>query len=406
MRIQHVGTPEALNDRRTAGVNIRLPSGSRSVANRTVFLACVTLMMTACETKQPPQATQPPTVQVVQVAERNVPIYKEWVATLDGDVNATIQARVSGYLLRQTYRDGSFVKQGQILFELDPGPYQALLEQSQAQLAQAEANLAKSKLDVERDTPLAKERAIAQQQLDNDVQSFKANTANVAAARANVQQAQLNVDYTQVRSLIDGVAGIAKGQVGDLVAPTTVLTTVSTLNPIRAYFGLGENEYLESAKLVYQAARGIDKNIGAKVLELILNDGTVYPYKGRLVSANRQIDASTGSIIVTGAFENPDGMLRPGQFAKVRAQVGIANNALLVPQRAVTELQGSYQVAVVGADDKVQIRAVEVGDRIGSDWIITKGLQSGERVIAEGVQKVREGAVVKPQLINAMQETP
>jgi RND family efflux transporter MFP subunit len=379
---------------------VKLERSCGREASKRVFLYLAIALLSAlmqhgCAKKEEARPMEPPTVQVARVNQKDTPIFREWVATLDGDVNATIQAQVSGYLLRQTYPDGSFVKKGQVLFELDPRPYEALLAQSQAQLAQSEAQLAKSRMDVERDTPLAKQEAISQQQLDNDIQAYKANVASVAAAQAAVQQAQLNVGYTKVRSLIDGLAGIAKGQVGDLVGSTTVLTTVSTIHPIRAYFGLGENEYLRAAQILNAAAQGRDLYAGKSIIELILNDGSVYAYKGKFIAAARQIDPSTGSIIVAGAFPNPNNMLRPGQFAKVRFQVGMAKDALLVPQRAVTQLQGSYQVAVVGADNKVDIRMVEVGDQVGSDWIISKGLKNGDLVIVEGVQKVRQGVPVK-----------
>lgn len=341
--------------------------------------------------------TPPPEVEVAPVQQQDVPLYTECISTLDGYVNAQIQPQVTGYLLKQNYREGTAVHKGDLLFEIDPRPFEAALAQAQGQLAQAQAQLGKTQLDVARDTPLAKESAIPQAQLDNDIQANQAAEAMVAAAKAQVDQANLNLNFTSVRSLIDGIAGLAKAQIGDLVGPTSVLTTVSEVEPIKAYFALSEQEYLKFANRISDVATGKKMPSGKKVLELILSDGTVYPEKGWVVLADRQVDVKTGTIRIAGAFDNPGGILRPGMFGRVRAATGLAKGALLVPQRAVTETQGSYTVVVVGPDNKASIRPVKTGERIGQMWVITDGLQPGEQVIAEGMQKAKEGAPVQPK---------
>jgi RND family efflux transporter MFP subunit len=333
------------------------------------------------------------------VAQKDVPIYGEWVATLDGYVNAQIQPQVSGYLIKQNYKEGSFVRKGDVLFEIDPRPFQAVLDQANALLAQAEALLGKTQLDVDRDTPLAKERAIAQSQLDNDVQANLAAKAAVRSGEAQVEQSQLNLGFTHVTSLVDGIAGIAQVQIGNLVSPTTVLTSVSQVNPIKAYFPISEQEYLRLAERI-NAHTQQQVPTDAPPLDLILADGSVYPQKGWILLTDRQVDVTTGSIRIVSAFPNPKNILRPGQFGRVRAATATKQGALLIPQRAVTELQGMYQVAVVGSDNKVSIRLVKVGERIDTLWIIEEGLHSGERVVVEGVQKVRAGAVVNPKPIS------
>jgi membrane fusion protein (multidrug efflux system) len=339
-------------------------------------------------------AAPPPNVQIVQVIQRDVPVYNEWIATLDGYVNAIIQPQVSGYLISQNYREGALVRKNDVLFKIDPRPFQAILDQAKAQLAQAEAQQGKTQLDVQRDTPLAKEKAIAQSQLDNDIQANLAAKATVQADRAAIEQAEINLEFTNVRSLIDGVAGIATGQVGNLVGPQTVLTTVSQLEPIKAYFVVSEQQYLAFVQRnpTVAAREQIEKQL---VLELILADGSTYPKKGKFFAADRQVDVQTGAIRLAGLFPNPDNVLRPGQYGRVRFVSYIRRAALLVPQKAVTELQGMYQVAVVGTDDKVSVRTVQVGEQTGSMWIIEQGLKAGERVVVEGVQKVRDGMPVK-----------
>jgi RND family efflux transporter MFP subunit len=307
---------------------------------------------------------------------------------------------VTGYVIRQTYKEGSFVRKGQMLFQIDPRPFQALLDQASAQLAQAQAQLAKTAMDVDRDTPLAKERAIAQSQLDNDIQANRAAAAGVKAAEAQVEQARLNLDFTNVRSLIDGITGIAQVQIGNLVNPVTVLTSVSQINPIKAYFSISEQEYLHYAERINTQTQK-ETPSGAPPFQLILADGSVYPYKGSGLLANRQVDISTGSIQIVCSFPNPQNFLRPGQFGRLRAAPDIRRGALLVPQKAVSELQGSYQLAVVGADNKVSIRPVTVGDRVGPMWIVEGGVKPGELVVVEGLQKVQNGATVKTKQLQA-----
>jgi membrane fusion protein (multidrug efflux system) len=335
-----------------------------------------------------------PEVEVASVVQQDVPIVSEWVATLDGYVNAQIQPQVTGYIIRQTYKEGSFVRKGQILFHIDPRPFQAVLDQANAQVAQAQAQLAKTAMDVDRDTPLAKERAIAQSQLDNDIQANRAAKAAVKAAEAQVEQAQLNLEFTEVKSLVDGIAGIAQVQIGNLVNPTTVLTSVSQINPIKAYFSISEQEYIHFADRI-NADTQKETPANGPPFELILADGSVYPHKGTGLLANRQVDVSTGSIQIVCSFPNPQNFLRPGQFGRLRAAPEVRRGALLVPQKAVSELQGSYQVAVVGADNKVSIRAVKAGDRVGPMWIVEGGVKPGEQVVVEGLQKVQNGGTVK-----------
>jgi RND family efflux transporter MFP subunit len=339
-------------------------------------------------------------VEVATVVQKDMPIYGEWVATLDGYVNAQIQPQVTGYIVNQTYKEGSFVRKGQILFQIDPRPFQAILDQTKAQLAQAEAQLGKTKLDVDRDTPLAKERAIAQSQLDNDIQANLAAEASVKSAQAQVEQAQLNLDFTHVTSLLDGIAGIAQVQIGNLVNPTTVLTSVSQVNPIKAYFPISEQEYMHYAARI-NAQSQQEAPADAPPFELILADGTVYAQKGRLLLTNRQVDVTTGSIQLVCAFPNPNNILRPGQFGRVRAAGETRKGALLVPQRAVTELQGTYQVAVVQDGNKVALLPVKVGERVGTMWIIDSGVHAGDLVVVEGLQKVRDGSAVKIKAGNA-----
>lgn len=356
------------------------------------FLSCG-----GCQSKQA-AAPSPTEVEVADVVQKDVPIYGEWVATLDGYVNAQIQPQVTGYLIKQNYKEGSFVRKGDVLFEIDPRPFQAVLDQAGALLAQAEAQLGKTQLDVDRDTPLAKERAIAQSQLDNDVQANLAAKAAVKSGEAQVEQSQLNLGFTHITSLVDGIAGIAQVQIGNLVSQTTVLTSVSQVNPIKAYFPISEQEYLRFAdRINAQTQQQVPTD--APPLDLILADGTLYPQKGWILLVDRQVDVTTGSIRIVSAFPNPKNILRPGQFGRVRAATTTRKDALLIPQRSVTELQGTYQVAVVGNDNKVSIRLVKVGERVGTLWIIEEGLKPGERVVVEGVQKVRGGAIVNPKLI-------
>jgi RND family efflux transporter MFP subunit len=402
---------EPLRLERAIQKTVRARRPVRSTSKSKVALLIPTLaLFTAvigCKEKEaaPPPAV--PDVEVTQVVMKDVPINREWVAVLDGYVNAQIQPEVTGYLLTQKYKDGTFVHKGQLLFEMDRRPFEAIVKQVEGQLAQSQAQLSKTELDVARDTPLAKLSAIPQAQLDNDIQANAAAKAGVVAAEAQVEQAKLNLNFTNVYSLVDGIAGISKAQIGDLVGPTTVLTTVSQVNPIKAYVSLSEPEYLRAAKRISAVAQGkVDSRAGERNLELILADGSVFPTKGWLVFADRQVDEKTGTIRVAGAFDNPQLILRPGQFGRIRAATGTEKDALLVPQRAVIETQGLYSVMVVGQDNKVNIRPVKTGDRVGQMWVITDGVKAGERVIVEGVQKAREGSVVNPKTstVNAQGE--
>jgi len=356
-------------------------------------------------------AGAPPIVEVVQVEQKDVPIYSDWIGTLDGFVNADVRAQVTGYLLRQGYQEGAFVKKGQLLFEIDPRPFQAVVDQAQGQLAQAKATLAnaeavqgRTQLDVERYTPLAREQAASQQDLDNAVQNNLAAKATVETAKAQiktyqaaVETAQINLDFTRLIAPIDGIAGQALLQVGALASPASgPVTSVSTVDPIKVYFTVSEPEYLSFHKRyptenTLEAAR---KNLH---LQLILADGTTYPHEGTFYFTDRQVDPTTGAIRIAALFPNPGNILRPGGYGRVRATVRVQNDALLVPQRAVSELQGSYQVAVVDGESKVNIRAIQVGPQVGNEWIVLSGLKPGERVVAEGVQKVRAGIQVNPK---------
>ncbi len=375
-------------------------------------------------TAGPAQAPPPTDVNVTVVIQKDMPIYGDWVATLDGYVNANLQPQVSGYLIKQDYREGSLVHKDDVLFEIDPRPFQAALDQAKGQLAQAQgqvaaaegqlgqarAQLGLAEINVKRDTPLAAAHAIPQSQLDNDVQaraqaealvktaeaSIQAGRAAVTAAQAAVETASLNLGFTKVRSLIDGIAGIAATQVGTLVNPSTVLTVISQVDPIKVYFPISEQEYLALSGKLKSGSPDLLRRNSPVPLQLTLSNGSVYPRQGRVMFADRQVDPQTGTIRMVGAFANPGNVLRPGQFGRIRALIGFRKGALLVPQRAVAELQGRYQVAVVGPDNKVAIRTVEPGERVGELWIINSGLAPGERVVSEGTAKVREGSVVHP----------
>ena len=376
-----------------------------------ISVVSLSLLVAGCSAPRPQPQTPPPVVKVVPVEQQDVPVYGEWIGTLDGMVNAEIRAQVTGYLLTQHYTEGSLVRKGQLLFALDPRPFQAVLEQAKGQLAQAnaqelqsEANQGKTQLDVNRYTPLAKARAITEQDLDNAVQANLAAKAQVAAANAGivaakaaVDTADLNLGFTNIRSPIDGIAGLALAQVGSLVnAGSTNLTTVSTVDPIKAYFTVTEQEYLRYVRMnPVESER--EAHSRAIELGLVLADGTVYPHKGHFYVADRQVNPQTGAIRLAGLFPNPGNILRPGQYGRVRAATEIRRNALLVPQRAVTELQGRYQVAVVDAANSVQIRQVTVGDRSDSKWIIEDGLKPRERVVVEGIQQIRPNLVVNPE---------
>lgn len=371
------------------------------------------------------QPQPPPDVGVAAVVQKDVPIYGDWVATLDGYVNANIQPQVSGYLIKQDYREGSLMHKDEVLFEIDPRPFQAVLDQAKGQLAQAKGQLAQARgqlgqaqaqlgltnINVKRDTPLAAARAIPQSQLDNDVQAqaqadalvktaeaaIQSSQAAIEAAEAAVETAQLNLGFTKVRSLIDGIAGIASIQIGNLVSPITVLTVVSQVDPVKVYFSISEQEYMALAAKLKTGSADLLRAGSGVPLELTLSSGAVYPHAGRIVFADRQVDPQTGTIRIVGAVANPGNVLRPGQFGRIRAMTGFRKDALLVPQRAVAELQGRYQVAVVGTDNKVSIRNVEVGERVGPLWIVSSGLNPGDRVVTDGTMKARDGALVNPK---------
>ena len=446
-----------LSTKRSALITIAIIAG----------LSIICALTLGARSKSPAAVAQPLDVQVVKVEQRDVPVYSEWIGTTDGMVNAEIKAQVTGYLLRQDYKEGLFVKKGELLFEIDPKPFQAALEQasgkvaqfqgqleqatsqiaqaeaqvlqansqvlqSQAQLAQAQANQVKTQLDADRSTRLVESGVVSRQEYDNAVQANLAAKAEVKAAEAGVEAARaqlahakaevntakatvaaakgqlengkaevntaiFNLGLTRIVAPIDGVAGIAQAQIGNLVSPTGApLTTVSTVDPVKVYFTLPEQEYMKFTKR--NLINGQDGGSVEPIeLELIFADGTTYPQKGNFLLADRQVDQKTGAIRLAGMFPNPGNVLRPGQYGRVRAMTSTKHGALLVPQRAVTDLQGTYQVAVVGTDNKVAIRTVKVGDRVDSMWIIEDGLKAGDLVIVEGLQKVKPGVVVNPK---------
>lgn len=354
-----------------------------------------------CKRTTRPATPSATSVQVVKASEQDVQVYGDWVATLDGYVNAQIQPQVSGYLVRQLYHEGSYVQRGQVLFQIDPQTFQAVLDQAKAQLAQAQAHLVLAEINVKRDTPLVQQRVVSQSQLDAEMADARQSQAAVQAAEAAVEQAQINLNFTHVRSLTDGIAGMATTQVGNLVSPGTPLTSVSKVDPIKVYFAISEQEYLrfsgESPKVSGGSGPGKAK---ALELQLELANGTRYPYKGKVIFVDRQIDPQTGTIRLVGAFPNPGNILRPGQFGRVHAATAINRSAILVPQRCVTELQGTNQVAVVDKNNKVSVRTVKVGERVGSLWIIESGVNAGEQVISEGNAKVQDGMTVNPTMAN------
>jgi len=363
--------------------------------NALLYGLLIAVQCAGCAQKKAPSAGAPQ-VQVARVVQRDVSIHSEWVATLDGYVNAQIQPQVSGYLIKQDYQEGSFVRKDEVLFEIDPRPFQAVLDQAKAQLAQAEAQLGNATLNVDRDIPEAAANAIPRSQLEGDTQAQSAAKASVAAARASVEQAALNLSFRKVRSLVSGIAGIAQVQVGNLVTPSTVLTGVSQVDPIKTYFPISGEEYLRIADKIHPETVNLLSNSAPIPLQLILSNGSAYAHTGSILFADRQVDQQTGTIRIAGAFANPGNVLRPGQYAKVRAVTEVLKGALLIPQRAVSQLQGSAQVAVVGADNKITIRAVQTGESVDAMWVITNGLSAGDRVVAEGTQKVKEGSAVTP----------
>jgi membrane fusion protein (multidrug efflux system) len=348
-----------------------------------------------CREKQETPQPGPPDVEVTEVVQRNVPVYHEWVAQLNGRTNAQITPRVQGYLLVQNYRNGFFVKKGQLLYEIDPRAFEVAIAQAKAQVAVAVANLSNADTNVARDKPLAAQSAIPQKQLDTDIATQAANRAQLDAANAQLAQAQLNLTWTKVYSPIDGIAGLSTSQIGDLVGTTTTMTTVSQVNPIWAYFNISESDYLSEAATFYKLISG--KKVASPVLEFIQANGDTYAKKGRIVLVNREVASQTGTIQLVAEFPNADAVLRPGGFGRVRFQTGMNEGALLVPQAAVIEVQSMYQIAVVDPGNKAGFRIVKVGDRVGTDWIITDGLKPGDQVIVQGFMKVREGTPVNPK---------
>lgn len=380
----------------------------------TAVMAMAIVGCSQSEAKTIAKLPGPMPVNVVKVRQANVPLIGNWVGTLDGFVNAQIQPQVSGYLVRQSYREGSPVAKDQVLFQIDPRPFQAAVDQAEAQvkqakgqLAQAEAQQGLTQINLKRDTPLAQARAIAQSQLDNEKQqaaqadaSVEAADAAVSAAEAALTTAKLNLGFTQVRSLVNGVAGQAATQVGNLVSPQSVLTSVSQLDPVKVYFSISDAEYLALIDRAHEAGGDLLSGRSDLPLTLTLADGREWPHKGRIAFVDRQINQQTGAIRIAASFPNPGNVLRPGQFGRVAAQTETRANALLVPQMAVQELQGMEQVYVAGPDNRVHVVNVKLGPQVGNDWIIAGGLQPDQRVITSNVQKLREGAAVSPHEIS------
>ena len=367
---------------------------------RTTLLSVILLsllVLIGCEKKEEKPQAGPPEVLVSEVLQQNVPIFQEWVSQLNGPVNADITPKVQGYLLKQVYTNGYFVKKGELLFELDPRQYQAALERAQADVDVALAGLSEADNNVARDTPLAAQNAIPQKQLDTDLSQQAARKAQVEAAKAALDNAKLNLAWTKVYSPIDGIAGDAKSQIGDLVGPTTKMATVSQVNPIWAQFNISESTYLGSASKITEFIRSGKR--GNVPLHYIQANGEVYPHGGQIIQVNRQVATGTGTIQLTAEFPNPDAILRPGGFGRVRIQTSENQNALLVPQAAVIEIQSMYQLIVLTPDNKAVFRPVKVGDRVGTNWIITEGLKPGERVVVEGILKIQQAAAAAPQLV-------
>ncbi|MFZ4535488.1 efflux RND transporter periplasmic adaptor subunit [Propionivibrio sp.] len=368
--------------------------GASALRKTTIAFAILALLFTSACGKSTPPPPLPQVVDVITVTQKDVPIYREWVGSLDGDVNATIRPQVTGYLIKQNYREGDAVKKGQTLFEIDPRTFQATVDQAKAARSQQQANYATAAANLARVKPLAEKNALSRKDLDDATGSELQARALLDQAIAALDTAKLNLGFTRIVSPIDGIAGLAKAQIGDLLSPgsPTELTTVSTVNPIKVYINISEREYLKFLETA--GTRGKPENIP---LALILLDGSTYPKTGKFSLFNRQVDPTTGTFKVGALFPNPDSRLRPGQFAKIRATFAVHKDALLVPQRAVTDIQGKYLIAVVGEGNKVEIRPVKPGERIGSDWIISEGLKHGETIVVEGTQKVRPGAIVNPK---------
>ena len=407
--------------------NVRV-SEPRRLTGRTTLLAMAVLAVAGCAKKPAAgaggpggAAMGPMPVSVVTVGRTDVPLNGDWVGTMDGFVNAQIQPQVSGYLVRQLYKEGSQVAKGQVLFQIDPRPFQAAVDQAQGQVAQAQGAVGQAQaqqglaqINVNRDTPLAQARAIAQSQLDNDKQAVLQQGASVRSAQAQVSSAgaalataKLNLGFTQVRSLIAGVAGQATTQVGNLVSPQSVLTSVSQLNPIKVFFSISDSEYLALTERAKRTGVGDLLHSGGKVpLTLTLSNGQVYGQTGQIVFVDRQVNQQTGAIRIAAAFPNPGGLLRPGQFARITAQTEVRHGAVLVPQIAVQELQGVEQLYTVSPDSKVHVINVKLGPQIGENWIVDSGLAPGTSVILNNLQKLKEGVPVSPQQAPAQAASP
>ena len=378
---------------------MRLTSLSRILRLAGLGGACLALLLAAgCGKEQKAQAPPPPAVEVTEVVQKDVPIQTEWVGTADGLVNATIRAQVTGYLMKQNYREGDFVRAGQVLFEIDPRTFQAAVDGAKGALAQAEARWITDKANLARVKPLAEKNAVSKKDLDDATGAELSSQAAVMSAQAQLDEAQLNLSFTRITSPVDGIAGIAKAQIGNLVGPGQIqeLTTVSTVDPIKVYFSVSEQEYMEFRKGAGKGGKSSQEEARAIPLEMFLAGGFVYPHTGRLSLADRQVDVRTGTLRLGSLFPNPGNLLRPGQYALIRATMATKKGALLVPQRAVTEMQGKFLIAVVGTDNVVDIRTVTPAERIGSLWIIDKGLNPGETIVAEGIQKVKSGVRVRP----------
>jgi membrane fusion protein, multidrug efflux system len=385
---------------RTGKLGFYFRPGNRSRSFDLAAIAmtmCLLLAIVGCEKKEATAPPTPPEVEVIGVVQRDVPIYQEWVAQLNGQVNADITPKVQGYLIKRDYSEGFFVRNGQLLYEIDPRPFVASLDQAKATVAVAVAQQTEAENNVTRDRPLAAQNAIPQKQLDTDISTLAATTAQVNATKANMVQAELNLSWTKVQSPIDGLAGVSNSNVGDLVGTTTKMTTVSTVNPIRAYFNISESDYLGKAQMIARLVRGGGAQMSPTPIEFVQTNGVPFPAKGKIILVNREVASQTGTIQLAAEFPNKDGILRPGGFGNVRIETGTRENALLIPQAAVIEVQSMYQVVVVSPENKAMFRPVKVGDRVGTNWIITEGLKPGEKIIVQGFMKVREGTPVIPK---------
>ena len=363
-----------------------------------LLLGVLVASSAGCKKAEPPPPP-PPAVEVAPVIQKDVPIFEEWIGSLDGFVNAEIRPQIEGYLLKQEYKEGSLVHSGETLFEIDPRDFQAAYDQAKGNVSQYEATLANAKVTVNRYTPLAAQKAISQQELDDAVTKQRTAQANLESAQAALERARLNLGWTKVTSPIDGISGVAKSQVGDLVNRLTVMTTVSQVDPIKVYFNPSEQEYLAWVAKNGPVEKSLrtDKSLEEGRLQLILADGSTFPHRGRPFLVGREVDVKTGTIQLAGVFPNPANVLRPGQYAKVRVSIDVKKGAILVPQRAVNELQGSYQVGVVGSDNKATIKVVKTGPKDGDLWVIEEGLKPGDKIIVEGLQRVRSGMTVAPR---------